>query len=130
MSACNTGDLGLIPGLGRSPGEGSGNPLQDSCPENPMDREAWWATVHGVTKSRTRLSDFTYLLGFSVSSDYKESACNAGDTASIPGWGKISCRREWLPTPVFLPGEFHGQRSLVGYSPWSPWGLKELDMTE
>ena len=92
-----------------------------------MDREAWWATVHGVTKSRTRLSDFTYLLGFSVSSDYKESACNAGDTASIPGWGKISCRREWLPTPVFLPGESHGQGSLVGYS---PRGRKESDMTE
>ena len=122
--------LYFIPRWGRSAGRGHGNPLQYSCRENPMDREAWWATVHGVTKSRTRLSDFTYLLGFSVSSDYKESACNAGDTASIPGWGKISCRREWLPTPVFLPGEFHGQRSLVGYSPWSPWGLKELDMTE
>ena len=49
-SACNTGDLGSIPGLGRSPGEGNGNPLQDSCLENPMDRGAWWATVHGVTR--------------------------------------------------------------------------------
>ena len=49
-SACNTGDLGSIPGLGRSPGEGTGNPLQDSCLENPMDRGAWWATVHGVTR--------------------------------------------------------------------------------
>ena len=48
------GDLGLIPGLGRSPGEGNGNnPLQYSCLENSMDRGAWWATVHGVTKSRT-----------------------------------------------------------------------------
>ena len=45
-----------------SPGEGNGNPLQYSCLENPMDRGAWWATVHGVTKSRTRLSDFTSLL--------------------------------------------------------------------
>ena len=62
MSACNTGDLGSIPGSGRSPGEGNGNPLQDSCLENPMNREAWWATVHGVTKSRTRLSDFASLL--------------------------------------------------------------------
>ena len=61
-SACNTGDPGLIPGLGRSPGEGNGNPHQDSCLENFMDREAWWATVHGVAKSQTRLSDFTYLL--------------------------------------------------------------------
>jgi len=52
----------LIPGLGRSPGEGNGNPHEDSCLENSMDREAWWATVHGVAKSQTRLSDFTYLL--------------------------------------------------------------------
>ena len=51
----DAGDLGLIPGLGRSPGEGNGNPLQYSCLENPMDGGAWWATVHGVTKSRTRL---------------------------------------------------------------------------
>ena len=45
-SACNVGDLGSIPGLGRSPGEGNGNPLQYSCFENPMDRGAWWATGH------------------------------------------------------------------------------------
>ena len=60
-SACNAGDLGSIPGQGRSLGEGNGNPLQYSCLENPMDRGAWWATVHGVTKSRTRLTDFTFL---------------------------------------------------------------------
>ena len=53
VSVCNTGDPGSIPGLGRSPGEENGNPLQDSCPENPMNREAWWATVHGVAKSGT-----------------------------------------------------------------------------
>ena len=51
--ACNAGDLGLIPRLGRSAGEGNGNPLQYSCLENSMDRGAWWGTVHGVTKSRT-----------------------------------------------------------------------------
>ena len=56
-SACNTGDLGLIPGLGRSPGGGHGNPLQCSCLENPMDRGAWRATVHGVTESQTQLND-------------------------------------------------------------------------
>ena len=50
-------DMGLIPGLGRSPGGGNGNPLQFSYLENSMLREAWQATVHGVTKSRTRLSD-------------------------------------------------------------------------
>ena len=59
-SACDAGDSGLIPGLGRSLGEGTGNLLQYSCLENPMDRGAWWATVHGVAKSQTRLSDFTY----------------------------------------------------------------------
>ena len=52
-SACNAGDLGSIPGLGRSPGEGNGNSLQDSCLGNPLDRGAWWATVHGVTQSWT-----------------------------------------------------------------------------
>ena len=60
-SACNAGDLGLILGSGRSPGEGNGNPLQYSCLENPMDRGAWWAIVHGVAESRTQLSDFTSL---------------------------------------------------------------------
>jgi len=59
-SACNVGDMGSIPGLGRSPGEGNGNPLQYSCLENPMDGGAWWATVHGVAKSQTRLSNFTF----------------------------------------------------------------------
>ena len=58
-SACNAGDLGSIPGWRRSPGEGNGNPLQDSCLENPMDGGAWQATVHGVVKSHTRLSNFT-----------------------------------------------------------------------
>ena len=46
----NAGDVGLIPGSGRSPGEVNGNPLQYSCLRNPMDRRSWWATVHGVTK--------------------------------------------------------------------------------
>ena len=54
-SACNAGDLGLIPGSGRFPGEGNGNPLQYSWLENPMDREAWRAIVHGVVKSWTQL---------------------------------------------------------------------------
>ena len=55
-SACNAGNLGLIPGLGRSPGEENGYPLQYSCLENSMDREIWWATVHEVSKSQPWLS--------------------------------------------------------------------------
>ena len=61
-SACNAGDLGSIPESGRSPGDGNGNPLQYSCLENPTDGGAWWATVHGVAKSRIRLNDFTSFL--------------------------------------------------------------------
>ena len=53
VSTCNVGDLGLIPGLGRSSREGNGNPLQYFCLENSMDGGAWWATVHGVAKSWT-----------------------------------------------------------------------------
>ena len=65
-SAYNAGDPGSIPGSGRSSGEGNANPLQSSCLENPLDRGAWWATVHGVAKSWTRLRDFTFtfMLGF------------------------------------------------------------------
>ena len=57
VSTCNAGDMGSIPGLGRSPGKGNGNPLQCSCLENPVARGAWRATVHGVAKSQTPLSD-------------------------------------------------------------------------
>jgi len=57
-SACSVADPGSIPGSGRSTGEGNGSPLQYSCLENSMDEGAWWAEVHEVTKSWTRLSDF------------------------------------------------------------------------
>ena len=81
------------------------------------------------------LSPNPAVLGISITMDFiiswwisrKESACNAGDPGSIPGSGRFPWRRKWPPTPVFLPGEFHGQRSLVGYS---PWGCKESDTTE
>ena len=56
-SVCNVGDWGLIPGLGRSPGKGNGNPLQYSWLENSMDRRAWWTIVHRVTKSQTGWND-------------------------------------------------------------------------
>ena len=55
-NAGDVSDTGLIPGLGRSPGGGNGNPLQYSCLGNPMDREAWWATAPGLAKSQTQLS--------------------------------------------------------------------------
>ena len=56
-SACNVGDMGLITGLGKSPGEGNANPIQYSCLENPMDRGAWQATVHRIAGSQTRVSE-------------------------------------------------------------------------
>ena len=65
-SACSAGNLGLIPGFGRSPGGGHGNPLKYSCLENPMDRGAWQATVHGVAKSQIRLNDFHFHFGPSL----------------------------------------------------------------
>ena len=116
-SAYNAGDPGLIPGLGRSSGEGNGDPLQYSCLENPMDGGACWATVHGVAKNWTWLNDFTSFLllcqgdpklqydrcwwllqglkviylGFPGGSVGEESTCNAGDagdSGSIPGLGR------------------------------------------
>ena len=86
-SAGNAGDLGLIPGLGRSPGERNGNPLQHSCLENSMDRGAWWAAVHGVTRSRTRLSEFTFTFHFPALE--KEMATHSSVLAwRIPGMGE------------------------------------------
>ena len=83
--------------------EGNGNPLQYSCLENPMDRGAWWAAVHGVARRQTRLSDFIALFTF------------------------MHWRRKWQPTPVFLLGESQGRGSLVGYR---LWGRTESDTTE
>ena len=76
-STCNVEDLGLNPGLGRSPGEGNGYPFQYSCPENSKDREAWKATVHGVAKSRTGLSDFhfTYKVMQRLNSSVRMHTC-------------------------------------------------------
>ena len=87
--------------LGHLIGEGDSTPLQYSCLENPMDGGAWWAAVHGVAKSQTRLSDFTF---------------------TFMHW-----RRKRQPTPVFLPGESQGQGSLVGCR---LWGRTESDTTE
>ena len=66
-SACSAGDLVSIPELGRSPGEGNGNLIQDSCQENPMDRGAWWATIYGVIESQTQLKQLsTHMVIMSV----------------------------------------------------------------
>ena len=86
-SACKVGDLGLIPGSGRSPGKGNSYPPQYSCLENFMDRGAWWAIAHGVTKSQTWLNDCTEL-NWTCGSDGRESLCNAGDLGLIPGSGR------------------------------------------
>ena len=95
VSACNAEDLGLIPGSGRSPGEGNGNPLQYSCLEKSMDGGAWWATVHGAAKSWTRLSDF--FLSFT----YLHDICTwtPDDTSHLPCMS--SCLFQVLPV-VFL----------------------------
>ena len=117
-------DTGSISGLGRSPRGERGNPFQYSSLENPMDRGAWWAAVHGATKSRTRLSDFTFTFFWTslVAQRLKHLHAMEETWVRSLGW-----RRKWQPTPVFLPRESHGQRSLVGCS---PWGLKESDTTE
>ena len=80
-----------------------GNPLQYSCLENPRDGGAWWAAVHGVARSRTWLSDFTFTFHFH------------------------SLEKAWQPTPVLLPGESQGRESLVGCC---LWGRTESDTTE
>ena len=78
-SACNAGDLGSIPGSGRSPGEGNANPLQDSCLENPMDRGAWRATVHRAAKSQRRPFDPASLsLETSLMDGYIHAQINKG----------------------------------------------------
>ena len=73
--AHNVGDLGSVPGSGRSPGEGNGNPLQYSCLENPMDRGAWWATVHGIAEGQTGLSDQHLLTYQYIKSIYQIINC-------------------------------------------------------
>ena len=72
-SACNAGDPGLTPGSGRSPGEGNGNPLQYSCLENPMDRRAWWATVHENQRVWHKWVTFTFILHVTLSAAFDHS---------------------------------------------------------
>ena len=79
-SAYNVGDPSLIPDLGRSSGEGNGNPLQYSCLENPMDGGSWWATVHGVEKSQTQLSVFNSALSMFLASFSRDISLKSSDS--------------------------------------------------
>ena len=129
-SACNAIEVGSIPGSGRSPGEGNGNPLQYSCLENFMDRGTWWVTVRRTAKSQIQLkqlSTHTCMEQRWASLLAQSSACQYRRPGFDPRVGKMPWRRKWQPAPVFLPGESHGQRSLAGYS---LRGHKESDMTE
>ena len=123
-SACNAGDLGSIPGLGRFPGEGKGYPLQYSDPENSMG-----CIVHGVAKGQTPLSHFHFhFQGFPGGLDGRSRICLQCKRCKFKPWvRKVLWRREWQRTLVLLLGESHGQRSLEGYS---SWGCKESDTTE
>ena len=131
--------------------EGNGTPFQYSCLENPTDGGAWWAAVHGVAKSWTRLSVFTFTFHFHALE--KEMATHSSTLAwknpwmeepgglQSMGWRRVGhdwatslslftfmhWRRKWQPTPVFLPGESQGRGSLVGCH---LWGRTELDTTE
>ena len=91
--------------------------LQGSAWRGTFRKGQWARLTGGLSHTRS----------FPGGSEVKASACNVGDQGSIPGLGRFPWRREWQPTPVFLCGEFHGLRSLVGYS---PWGCKESDTTE
>ena len=92
----------------------------------PMDSGAWQSAVHGVTKNRTWLSD-QKCMHWWLRLSGKESGSQCRRYRFDPWIQKIAWRRKWQPTPVLLPRQFHGQRSLVGYS---PWGRQEFDTME
>ena len=119
-SACNAGDLSSIPGLGRSPGGRPGNPLQYSCLENQRSLAGyspWGCKESDTTGWLSSAQHKDNETAFPGGSDVKESACNTGNPGSNLWVRKIPWRREYLPTPVFLPGKVHGQRSQEGSSP-------------
>ena len=133
--------------LGGNFGEGNGNPLQYSCLEKSMDGGAWWAAIHGIAKSRTRLSDFTFTFTMKAMAPHSSTLAWKIPWAEEPGglqsMGSLGVghdwatslslftfthwRRKWQPTPVFLPGESQEWGSLVGCR---LWGRTELDTTE
>ena len=143
-SACNAGHLGLIPRLGRFPGEGNGNPLQYSCLEIPMDKGAWKATVCGIIAVGYDLvikPPPIYSVNIYCTPSWTEEPGRLQSMASLESdtterlhfhfslslFTFMHWRRKWQPTPVFLPGEFQGQGSLVGCH---LWGRPESDTTE
>ena len=110
-------DLGSIHGLGRSPGVGNGNPLQYSCLESPMDRGAWWATVHGVTNHQTQLSDFTFS-SISFFFFFLFIGCRVGSSLAVVSRGYAllaGCGPEWWP---LLWGQAPRHRASVAVAPW------------
>ena len=138
-SAGDIRDAGLIPGSGRSLEGWNGNPLQYSGLGNPMDRGAWRAIVHRAAKNWTWLKQLSTCMHTHTHTrthtqrwwhSGKESVCQyriCQKCRSDPWVGKSPWNRKWQPTPVFLPGNFRGQRSLAGYS---PQGFKESGTTE
>ena len=115
----NAGHAGLIPGLGRFLGEGNGNPLQYSCLENSIDTGAWQATIQGVSKSWTKLSNYTFKGSYLSDKEFTCQCRRHRRRCELdPRVKKIPWRRKWQPNPVFLPGKSHRQRSQAGYSPW------------
>ena len=125
---------GFDPWVGKIPRNRKWQPLQYSCLENAMDRRAWRATVHRVVKSdmtvcacarahththtRTHTHIYIYIC-FPGGTVAKNPTVNTGDAREVGLISrKILWSRKWQPTPVFLPGKLHGQRNLVGYSPW------------
>ena len=137
----NAGDVGSIPGWGRSPGGGHGNPLQSSCLENPMDGGAWWAAVHGVAKSQTRLSDshfdfftfyFSFLMhlwlrGFCLFSEF--SSClfpadyypNSFPDISLMLWDLMKFSFSFL---ILVISAFHLSLLIRLADPFVPWTLE------
>ena len=134
-SAYNVGDLGSVPGLGRSPGEGNANPCQYSCLENPMDGGAQQAIVHVLAKSQTRLNDFTFTFTFYVHYDFP-----------MAQWQRILLllqepQETWI---IFLSLEDPLEEEMAAHASilsrvisrteqpggLHPWGHKKLDRTE
>ena len=133
-SPANAGDIRDNPWVGEIPGGGHGSPLQYSCLVSSMDRGAWWASVRRVAElNTTEVTSHTHTHTDTQTHTHTQThtdththththarALLAQTVKNLPGiqetWEDLE--REWLPTPVFLPGESHGQRSLVGYNLW------------